>query len=64
MKLVTQPSAAMTRKQFFSAMGGGSATIALWAVDFFAGVTIPIEVGGTIITMASMAAGYWARERA
>lgn len=62
-KLVNQPTAAMTRKQFASAMAGGSATVGLWAVDFFGGIPIPIEVGGTIITMAAMAAGYLARER-
>ena len=62
-ELVNQPTAALTRKQFWSFMASGSTTIILWIVETFVSVEVPIEVAGTMITMAGMAGGYAVRDR-
>lgn len=62
--LVRQPTPAMSRKQFHTLLAATGSTIAIWALGEFAGIKLPIEIAGTIITTAGTAAGYLTRERA
>ena len=54
----------MTRKQFWTATAGAATTVLLWTVQQAFGVTIPVEIAGTIVIAAGNAAGYWIRENA
>lgn len=61
-KLVTQPTAAMTRKQFWSTITGGSITVGFWLLKTVGGITAPPEIVGTVVSMGMAAVGYLVRD--
>lgn len=61
--LVTQPTAAPTRKVLFTAVAGAGVTIAVWIAKDFYGVEVPGEVQGTIHTALAAVVGYLVKDR-
>lgn len=62
-RLVTQPTAAMTRKQFWSAIVGGGITVGFWLLKVLAEITAPPEIVGTVVSMGMASVGYLVRDR-
>jgi hypothetical protein len=59
---VKQPSAHLTRKQFWTLMMSTAATIICWGINEYL-APLPIEISGSIIIAAGQAAGYVVKER-
>ena len=62
-QLVKQPTASMTRKQFWSTVAGSAMLIVLWASKTFAGVVIPGEVAGAMTGILMAVIGYSVKDR-
>lgn len=62
--LVTQPTVAMTRKQFYTTMAGGAITILAFVVGYAIKMPIPPGVEGAAVLMAGTVIGYYVRDRA
>jgi hypothetical protein len=63
MQTYKQPTAAMTRKQFWTTMSAGTVTLTFWALDTFAGVAAEPLIVGTAVGMAGAIVGYVVKER-
>ena len=61
--LTVQPTAAMSRKQFWTLISGGSVTLMFWALDALAGIKADPVVVGTAVGMAGAIVGYTVRDR-
>ncbi len=62
--LVTQPTAAMTRKQFYTTMSGAAITITAFIVGYAIKMPIPPGVEAAAVLMAGTVIGYYVRDRA
>ncbi len=62
--LATQPTAAMTRKQFYTTMSGAAITIAAFIVGYAIKMPIPPGVEAAAVLMAGTVIGYYVRDRA
>lgn len=62
--LKTQPTAAMTRKQFYTTMAGAVITIAAFIVGYAIKMPIPPGVESAAVLMAGTIIGYYVRDRA
>lgn len=62
--LVTQPTVAMTRKQFYTTMSGAAITIAVFIVGYAIKMPIPPGVEAAAVLMAGTVIGYYVRDRA
>lgn len=63
MPLISQPTAAMTRKQFWSTVAGSAMVIAMWATKTFAGVVVPADVASAATGILMAVIGYVVRDR-
>ena len=63
-KLVAQPTAAMSRKQFWTMIGGGIATFAFGISDTVFDLKFDAAVVGTVVVMCGNVAGYIVKDRA
>ena len=61
-KLVKQPTAAMTRKQFYTTMAGTTITIAAFVVGYAIKMPIPPGVEAAAVLMAGTVIGYYVRD--
>ena len=62
--LTTQPTAAMTRKQFYTTMCGTTITIAAFVIGYIIKAPIPPGVEAAAVLMAGTVIGYYVRDRA
>ena len=63
-ELIIQPTAAMTRKQFYTTMCGGAITIAAFVVGYIIKMPIPPGVEAAAVLMTGTIIGYYVRDRA
>jgi len=61
--LKAQPTAAMTRKQFWTTMSAGSVTLGFWVLDAFLGISAEPVVVGIAVGMSGAAVGYLVKDR-
>lgn len=61
--LVTQSTAAMTRKQFYTTISGAAITIAAFIVGYAIEMPIPPGVEAAAVLMAGTVIGYYVRDR-
>lgn len=64
MTLVKQPTAALTRKQFWTMIGGGIPTLTFGILDTVFGYKFDPAVVGPTVLMCGQIAGYIVQERA
>ena len=62
--LKAQPTAAMTRKQFYTTMAGGAIIIAAFVIGYAIKMPIPPGVEAAAVLMAGTMIGYYVRDRA
>ena len=62
--LVTQPTAAMTRKQFYTTMCGTAITIVAFIVGYVIKMPIPPGVEAAAVLMAGTVIGYYVKDLA
>ena len=62
--LKIQPTAAMTRKQFYTTMCGTTITIAAFVIGYVIKAPIPPGVEAAAVLMAGTMIGYKVRDRA
>lgn len=58
-----QPTAVPTTKVQAGAAIGALGTVAVWAINYFFGITLPPEVAAAVVTVAMFAASYLMPER-
>jgi hypothetical protein len=63
MALVTQATAAMTRKQFWTLIASSSTTVVLWLVGQLSEIVVTTEITGTLVVMAGAIAGYAVKDK-
>ena len=61
--LTNQPTAALTRKAFWSLMASGTTTLAFWLLKETTGIVAPPEIVGTVVSMAGAVVAYSVRDR-
>lgn len=62
--LTTQPTAAMTRKQFYTTMAGAVITIMAFVIGYAIKMPIPPGIEAAAVLMAGTMIGYYVRDRA
>lgn len=61
-RLVSQPTAAPTRKVTATALGGAFATLTAWALQTYGGVDVPPGIEAALAVVFAVLMGYIVRE--
>lgn len=61
--LKSQPTASMTRKQFWTTISAGGVTLGFWALGAFLGIAAEPLVVGTAVGMSGAIVGYLVKDR-